>query len=62
MVTTNRVGGQETDLGAEIYGLSTDTKPISKEIPNGSAFIEIDTLNVWLYDAENQQWKRPTTE
>ena len=43
---------------AELRGLSTDTKPTEigeKIIGNGSAYIEIDTKNVALYNEENQQ-------
>ena len=35
------------------YGLSSDTKP---EAFNGCPFIEIDTGNRYLYDAENAEW------
>ena len=40
----------------EMRGLSTDEKPILS-IENGSAFIEIDTGKVYLFDLENKQWK-----
>ena len=38
------------------YGLSTDNKPISDDIPNASTFYEMDTKVAFLYDAENKQW------
>lgn len=56
MVTISRVGGTYVDKTAEFYGLSTDTKPISDEIPNGSIFIEMDTSQGYFFDAENQAW------
>ena len=45
-------------------GLSTDEKPtvhvnsIGKEegIPNGSIFYEMDTGDIYMWDAENSQW------
>lgn len=41
--------------GHDIRCLSTDTKP-TKDIPNGSALIEIDTGKGYLFDAENEEW------
>lgn len=44
-------------------GLSSDTKPVETfqglEIPNGSSFLEIDTQNMFFYDAENKTWPTP---
>lgn len=43
----------------ELRGKSTDEKPTTindKVIDNGSAFIEIDTGKVYLFDSENQEW------
>ena len=48
----------------EMYGLSTDTKPIDKfefqgtnyPITNGSTIYEMDTKSVFMYDEENKQW------
>lgn len=43
----------------ELRGLSTDEKPIAIEngtIENGSVFIEIDTGDVYIFDAENKEW------
>lgn len=39
-----------------ISGLSTDEKPISKYIDNGSIFIEMDTSKIYLYDKEHTTW------
>lgn len=47
-------------ISADLRGLSTDTKPTEidgKELANGSSFIEIDTQNIFFFDAENEQWK-----
>lgn len=44
----------------ELRGLSTDTKPTEFEgkiIGNGTAFIEIDTQEVAIYDGDSQEWK-----
>lgn len=44
----------------EIYGLSTDEKPLKDEtgmdIPNGSYYLEIDTLNLYFFNSETKQW------
>ena len=53
-----RTGGSWTH---EYAGLSSDTKPTyaaGKKIPNGSAFIEMDTGDIYLYDKENDQWRK----
>lgn len=45
----------------ELFGLSTDSKPIDK-IPNGSTFREIDTGAEFMYDAGTMTWfKQPVT-
>lgn len=44
----------------EYRGLSTDNKP-TDNVPNGSVFIEIDTSNVFLFDAENIDWCQQTS-
>ena len=58
-MSCTRTGGSWTH---EYAGLSTDTKPTrmedGKKIPNGSAFIEMDTGDVYLYDKENDQWRK----
>lgn len=63
---TDKYGRSITDSrvndAREFYGLSTDTpKPTGKlanglDIPNGAAFLEIDTGDLYLYDAENEEW------
>lgn len=39
--------------------LSTDEKPVGN-VENGSQLIEMDTGKVYLYDAENSEWKEFT--
>lgn len=41
----------------EFRGLSTDEKPIFKELGNGSVFLEIDTSKVFFFDKKNNIWK-----
>jgi hypothetical protein len=38
------------------YGLSGDEKPA--DVANGSTFLEIDTGNVFCFDAENKIWHK----
>ena len=43
----------------ELRGLSTDEKPTEIEngtVENGSAFIEIDTGKVYLYNLDSKEW------
>lgn len=44
----------------ELYGLSTDEKPIEKMgtigIGNASTFYEMDTQKAYIYDEENHKW------
>lgn len=43
---------------AGVYtGLSSDTKPINKDVTNGSIFIEMDTNKVFMFDKENSIWR-----
>lgn len=39
------------------YGLSTDTPKPTEGVGNGSAFIEMDTSKLYLYDAAGESWK-----
>ena len=41
----------------EYRGLSTDEKPISDFIGNGSVFIDIYICKFFMYDSENKIWK-----
>lgn len=38
------------------YGLSSDKKPITPYIGNGSEFIEQDTGKIYFFDEDNQEW------
>lgn len=45
----------------ELRGLSDDVKPTTIEngvIENGSSFLEINTGDLYLFDAENQEWDK----
>lgn len=66
MVTINKIESEKitSDGGlilAEVSCLSTDEKPVTlneeDKIANGSSLIEIDTGKLYLFDAENQEWK-----
>ena len=59
MVTLTGIGGQEMDKTARFRGKSSDTKPISPEIPNTSTYLEIDTGNLYFYDSDTQTWILP---
>ena len=53
-------GSTEEQQEIELRGLSTDEKPTkvdNEDIPNGTAFIEMDTGKIYMYDLENEQWK-----
>ena len=50
MITVKTSEGQTS----EFYGLSTDTKPVIA--PNASTFYEMDTGDLYLFDATNTQW------
>lgn len=51
MVTLIRAGTSN-----EWAGLSTDTKPTDDMVPNASIFIEVDTGNVFFYNADGAVW------
>lgn len=59
-----RVVDDNIYIMSEFRGLSTDTKPVTytdengKEflVDNGSAFIELDTGDVFGYDLDSQDW------
>ena len=59
MITSHGVYATATPM--ELYGLSGDIKPTvtfnGVKIENGSSFLEMDTSKVYLYDAENDEWK-----
>lgn len=44
------------DKTFDLYGLSSDEKPILEKESNGSIFTEIDTGKKYVYDAESKEW------
>lgn len=38
----------------DMYGLSTDEKPI--DVGNASTFYEMDTKKLYMFDAQNKVW------
>ena len=61
MVTIGKIGQNTNSRTLELYGKSTDTKPIDfiddVQVINGSVFIEIDTGKGFLFDEQNKTWK-----
>lgn len=61
MITSISSGGNSPTT---FFGLSTDTKPIEIELVRGlphpllnaSIFYEIDTGNIYMWDAEGNSW------
>lgn len=41
----------------EYYGLSADDKPVTY-VPNGSVYYEMDTFDIYMFDAKNKKWIR----
>lgn len=60
MVTCSKYGDRPNRMWMELYGLSTDEKPIGKMgtigIGNSSTFYEMDTKKAYIYDEENHRW------
>lgn len=48
--------GATSQYPRDYRGLSTDTKPTTN-VANGSTYLEMDTGDVYLWDAENEQWR-----
>ena len=42
------------DKRVEVYGLSSDVKPIN--VPNSVVFYEMDTQKVYMFDKQNSAW------
>lgn len=40
----------------KIYGRSSDTKPTN--VADGSVFLEMDTTDIYLFDAVASQWRK----
>lgn len=60
MVTCNKYADKPNRSWMELYGLSTDEKPIKKFedvfIGNSSTFYTMDTGDTFIYDEENHKW------
>ena len=60
MITLNKYGDKCNRVYLELYGLSTDEKPIEKFenvfIGNGRTLYEMDTKRAWIYSEENHTW------
>ena len=60
MVTCNKFSDRPNRSWMELYGLSTDEKPIKKFgtifIGNSSTYYEMDTKKAYIYDEENHKW------
>lgn len=60
MITLNKYNDSPNRVYIELYGLSTDDKPIDKfdKIPigNASTLFEMDTCSLYMYDEENAKW------
>ncbi len=56
MRTVNKVGGTNGTTYTEFYGNTTDVKPTA-DVPNGSAFYEVDNnMQEYRFDKENKIW------
>lgn len=56
MVTNAGHAGTTITTGWDLRGLSSDTKPTHDQVPNGSTFVEMDTGDVYMYDANGKTW------
>ena len=60
MITCNKYADSPNRSWMELYGLSTDKKPIKKMgtvfIGNASTYYEMDSKKLFIYDEENHQW------
>ena len=60
MVTCSKYSDRPNRTWMDLYGLSTDEKPIGKfentYIGNSSTYYEMDTKKAWIFDEENQKW------
>lgn len=60
MITVNKRFGNGNRAELELYGISTDEKPVDKikdiAIFNGSVFYEMDTGKLFIFDEENRKW------
>lgn len=60
MITLNKYADKCNRVWLELYGISTDEKPIEKFestfIGNSSTYYEMDTGKMFIYDEENHVW------
>ena len=60
MITLNKYADRANRVWLELYGLSTDIKPVEKfettYIGNASTYYEMDTGKCFIYDEENHKW------
>lgn len=60
-VTIGKIGQNTNSRILELYGKSSDIKPIDfidgVQVINGSVFIEIDTGKGFLFDEQNKTWR-----
>lgn len=54
MITKYIASNERNVAQYDMYGLSTDTKPM--DVGNASTFYEMDTCTVYMFDAENNVW------
>ena len=54
-ITIEKIGGANNEHSAVLYGKSTDTKPVSKDLKDNDIFIELDTGDAYFYD--NGAWQ-----
>lgn len=60
MITLNKYSDRPNRSYMELYGLSTDEKPVEKFegtfIGNASTFYCMDNKETFIYDEENHRW------
>lgn len=60
MITVNKYSDRPNRSYMELYGLSTDEKPIEKfgtiYIGNASTLYTMDDKKAYIYDEENHKW------
>lgn len=54
MISTYKNYGDGGKCMSDLFGLSTDTKPLN--VCNASTFYEMDTKKLYMFDEENKRW------
>ena len=54
MITKYIASNERNVAQYDMYGLSTDTKPM--DVGNASTFYEMDTKTLFMFDAQNKVW------